>query len=64
MYNKITLEEIAALRAIVGEENVLLGDEINPDYAHDELGDVSHMPAHGGIVFAPKPRDYSYVMNK
>ena len=44
MYNKITLEEIAALRAIVGEENVLLGDEINPDYAHDELGDVSHMP--------------------
>ena len=44
MYNKVTQADIDALRAIVGPENVLLGEGINPDYAHDELGDVSHMP--------------------
>lgn len=44
MYNKVTQADIDALRAIVGPENVLLGEQINPDYAHDELGDVSHMP--------------------
>ncbi len=44
MYNKITLEDISRLKNISGEMNVLYGDEINPDYAHDELGGVEHMP--------------------
>ncbi len=44
MYNKITPEDIAALRAIVGDGEVLSGDEINPDYAHDELGGIERMP--------------------
>ena len=33
-----------ALRAIVGQENCLWGEEISPDYAHDELGGVERMP--------------------
>ncbi len=44
MYNKITPEDITALRAIVGDGEVLSGDEINPDYAHDELGGIERMP--------------------
>ena len=44
MYNKINENDIKALRAIVGEGEVLVGDAINPDYAHDELGGISRMP--------------------
>ena len=44
MYNPVTEQDIAALQAICGEANVLCGDAVNPDYAHDELGDVSRMP--------------------
>ncbi len=44
MYNKVTAADIAALKAIVGDANVLFGDAIGPDYAHDELGDISRMP--------------------
>ena len=44
MYNTITAADIAALQAISGEANVLWGEAINPDYAHDELGGISQMP--------------------
>ena len=44
MYNKVTSEDVLALKAIVGNASVLVGDEINPDYAHDELGGVEKMP--------------------
>ena len=44
MYNKVTAADIAHLQSIVGSINVLTGDAINPDYAHDELGGISCMP--------------------
>ena len=44
MYNKITTNDIEALRAIVGAQSVLTGEEINADYGHDELGGITHMP--------------------
>ena len=44
MYQKVTLDDVAALRQIVGENEVFYGDAINEDYAHDELGGVSRMP--------------------
>ena len=44
MYNKVTELDIAKLRDIVGEAQVVVGDAINPDYAHDELGGISRMP--------------------
>ena len=44
MYNKITNEDVLALRAIVGDDCVIVGDDINPDYGHDELGGIIHMP--------------------
>ncbi len=44
MYNKVTAADITALQAILGEADVIFGEAINPDYAHDELGGISHMP--------------------
>ena len=44
MYNKVTAADIAALQGILGEADVLFGEAINPDYAHDELGGISCMP--------------------
>ena len=44
MYNKITDKDLAVLRDIVGESEVLFGDAINHDYAHDELGGIEKMP--------------------
>ena len=44
MYNRVTAADIAALQDICGEANVLCGEAINPDYAHDELGGISVMP--------------------
>ncbi len=44
MYNKVTQEDIAKLRDIVGPANTLVGEEISEDYGHDELGDINRMP--------------------
>jgi len=44
MYNRVTAADVAALQAICGQTNVLCGEAINPEYAHDELGDVRAMP--------------------
>ena len=44
MYQKVTLEDIKVLQQIVGEQDVVVGQDINPDYAHDELGGIEKMP--------------------
>ena len=44
MYNQINESDLAVLRSIVGESRVLFGEEISPDYSHDELGGISRMP--------------------
>ena len=44
MYNKITLDDINTLRAIVGEKSVIVGNDINSDYSHDELGGIECLP--------------------
>ncbi|MBE6730049.1 MAG: FAD-binding oxidoreductase, partial [Ruminococcaceae bacterium] len=44
MYKKVTLDDVLVLKKIVGEKEVFYGDEISPDYAHDELGGIEKMP--------------------
>ena len=44
MYQKVSLDDVNVLKNIVGEDNVLFGDDISPDYAHDELGGIEKMP--------------------
>ena len=60
MYNKITVDDIAALQSIVGVDDVLYGDAINPDYAHDELGGVERMPE--ALVRVQTTEEVSLVM--
>lgn len=44
MYNKITEKDIEKLIETVGKENVLTGEDISLDYAHDELVTVTRKP--------------------
>ena len=44
MYKTIDSTDILNLKQIAGDLNVFVGDEINPDYAHDELGGIEKMP--------------------
>ena len=44
MYNKITNDDIKRLCEIVGNENVIIGADISPDYSHDELGTIENKP--------------------
>lgn len=60
MYNKINENDIKALRAIVGDGEVLIGDAINPDYAHDELGGIERMP--DALVRAKTTEQISEIM--
>ncbi|MEA4828232.1 MAG: FAD-binding oxidoreductase [Clostridium sp.] len=43
-YKKIDSKDAEFLKSIVGEENVLYGEEISEDYSHDELGGISNYP--------------------
>ena len=44
MYSKVTPQDISCLQKLLGETEVLTGSDISPDYAHDELGGIAHMP--------------------
>ena len=44
MYNRMNNNDIEVLRGIVGADCVFTGESINPDYGHDELGGITHMP--------------------
>ena len=44
MYKKIDEKDIEFLRNLCGDENVLVGENINEDYSHDELGGVEKYP--------------------
>lgn len=60
MYNKVTTDDIKALAEILGEENVLFGEAISPDYAHDELGGIEKMPE--ALVRVTSTEEISFVM--
>ena len=37
MYNKVTMEEVALLKEIAGNDNVFFSDEINPIHINPNL---------------------------
>ena len=43
-YHKLNQEDILYIKSIFGDEHTFLGDQIEHDYAHDELGTVSAYP--------------------
>mgnify|MGYP003306616432 CR=1 FL=1 len=60
MYNKVTEQDIKKLIEIAGQENVLTGEAISPDYAHDELGGIEKMPE--ALVRVHSTEEVSEVM--
>ncbi|MGL5755950.1 MAG: FAD-binding oxidoreductase [Paraclostridium sp.] len=44
MYKKIDKKDIEFLLNLCGYENVIVGEDINEDYSHDELGGVEKYP--------------------
>jgi len=60
MYNKVTGEDVLALKKIVGDGYVVYGDKINHDYGHDELGGIEKMPE--VLVRAASTEEISAVM--
>ncbi|MEG2788103.1 MAG: FAD-binding oxidoreductase [Romboutsia sp.] len=44
MYKKIDKKDIEFLLNLCGDENVIVGEDINEDYSHDELGGVEKYP--------------------
>ena len=60
MYNKVLDTDVAALKKIVGNESVLVGDEISEDYGHDELGGIVSMPE--VLVRASSTEEISAIM--
>lgn len=60
MYNKMNASDVAYLKTVVGEADVLFGDSINPDYAHDELGGIEKMPE--ALVRVHSTEEVSAVM--
>ena len=60
MYNKVNTADVDYLKTVVGEDDVLFGDSINPDYAHDELGGIEKMPE--VLIRAHSTEEISAVM--
>ncbi|MDD2362542.1 MAG: FAD-binding oxidoreductase [Oscillospiraceae bacterium] len=44
MYNKVSQRDIAYLSAFIPCERLFCGNDINPDYSHDELGGIENFP--------------------
>jgi len=43
-YKKIDLKDVDYLAAVVGRDNIYLGEDIHEDFCHDELFSISQMP--------------------
>ncbi|MFP4177364.1 MAG: FAD-binding oxidoreductase [Acholeplasmataceae bacterium] len=59
-YNKPTLQDIEALRQLLGTDSVHTGDSISADYAHDELQTVFGQP--DLLLFARSKEDVRKIM--
>ena len=43
-FERMTAEDVAALRHMCAPERVRVGEDISEDYAHDELAGIRRMP--------------------
>ena len=60
-YNELTPELVLELKAIVGKDNCYFADDINEDYAHDEMPIYgSHMP--DAVVLPADTEEVSAIM--
>ena len=60
MYKKIYKKDIFFLLTILDKEDVVIGDDINEDYAHDELaGEIKYPEV---LVFVHSTEQVSKIM--
>ncbi|KAB3526766.1 FAD-binding oxidoreductase [Alkaliphilus serpentinus] len=59
-FKKIDEKDIQALKAIVGEDKIYVGEDINEDFSHDELASVKRMPE--VLVEAKTTEEVSQIM--
>ena len=60
-YNELTPELVLELKAIVGKDNCYLADDINEDFAHDEMPIYgTHMP--DAVVMPADTEEVSAIM--
>ena len=60
-YKKVEVKDFENIRDLVGSsDRVLFGEDINPDYGHDELGGIERMP--DILVKAETTEEMSKVM--
>jgi len=43
-YKQITIKDYNVLKRFVGDNNIKMGDNIDPKYSHDQLGSAENMP--------------------
>ncbi|MDU1322566.1 MAG: FAD-binding oxidoreductase [Clostridium botulinum] len=43
-YKKLDIKDIEFLKSVAGQDRVYIGEDINEDYSHDELGGISKIP--------------------
>lgn len=60
VYNKITDKDIEFLKGIIPAERITVGDNINSDYFHDELGGTENPPE--VLVFVKSTEEVSAIM--
>lgn len=59
-YKNINEDDISYLKKLLGEDMVIAGDDINPDFSHDELGGISKMPE--ALVYVQNTEEVSKIM--
>ena len=59
-YKTVDEEDVRRLRALLGKERVLAGDEINEDFSHDELAGITRYPE--VLVYPVTTEEVSAVM--
>ena len=60
MYNKINSADIEYLRSFIPADRIAVGDDINPDFHHDELGGTESAP--DVLIFVTSTEEVAKIM--
>ena len=60
MYHKLNGEDIAFLQSVISAERLLTGEQIGPDFYHDELSGTEHPPEL--LVYVTSTEEISQIM--
>lgn len=61
MYKKFDESDKTYLASIIPQERIKFGEDISPDYSHDELGGISNLP--DALIFTISATEISKIMS-